>query len=45
MFRGMDSWKMLEQLEKAVTSVWESGKAPLRVRDLKRLLCPILLSL
>lgn len=28
--RGMDSWKMLEQLEKAVTSVWESGKAPLR---------------
>ncbi|KAG0619381.1 hypothetical protein M758_4G135600 [Ceratodon purpureus] len=28
--RGKDSWKMLEQLEKAVTSVWESGKAPLR---------------
>jgi len=30
-FRGLDSWKTLEQLEKAVTKVWESNKAPLRV--------------
>jgi len=28
--RGLDSWKTLEQLEKAVTKVWESNKAPLR---------------
>lgn len=28
--RGLDSWKTLTQLEKAVTKIWESNKAPLR---------------
>lgn len=28
--RSLDSWKTLAELQKAVTSIWESAKAPLR---------------
>jgi hypothetical protein len=29
--RGPDAWNMLKELEKAVETIWESWKAPLRV--------------